>query len=48
MGFFIELIVEFLGDIAIDLSRMKKKKRKAILDDAKEFFRDLFGKRKKK
>ena len=48
MGFFIELIVEFLGDIAIDLTRMKKEKRKEILHDAKEFFRDLFRKRKKK
>ena len=48
MGFFIELIVEFLGDIAIDLTRMKKEKRKVILDDAKAYFREKLARWKKK
>ena len=48
MGFIIELIVEFFGDLAIDLTRMKKEKRQELLAEAKAYFREKLGQWKKK
>ena len=48
MGFLLELIVEFLGDLGIDLARMEKGKRKALLAETKAYFREKLAQWRKK
>lgn len=48
MGFFIELILEYIGDVGIGLVRMDKRKRKELFAEAKAYFREKLAQWKKK
>lgn len=40
MGFFIELILECIGDIGIGLAGAEKQKRKEMFEEMKEYLRE--------